>query len=311
MTAFLEAIVNGIGQGSVYALIAVSFVVIYRATSVLNFAQPALMIIGTFVTSVLVIDAGLPFWVAVIAAMAIISVFSMGIERIALRPMVGRDTYSAAIVTVGLFIALLVLAFRLYAANPRNVGDPWGLKVICLGGERVEGFMAGCQGGMMIYQNSIARTVIALTVIAALGFWLAKSKHGLAMRATSLDQETALAQGIPVGRMFSISWGISGAMVALAGVLLASNGGVVQASDALFALVALPAIIIGGLDSFKGAVIGGLIVGIAMALTKAFQPLLLPWLGNGFANVVPYLIMLIVLLIRPYGLFGTKEVQRV
>lgn len=311
MTVFLEALINGIGQGAVYALIAVSFVIIYRATSVLNFAQPALMIIGTFAASVLVVDAGLPFWVAVICAMLIIAVFSMGIERIALRPMVGRDTYSAAIVTVGLFIALLVLAFRLYAANPRNVGDPWGLSVVCLGGTPVEGFVMGCEGGLTIYQNAIARAVIALIVITVLGLWLAKSKLGLAMRATSLDQETALAQGIPVGRMFSIAWGISGALVALAGVLLASNGGVVQASDALFALVALPAIIIGGLDSLKGAVIGGLTVGIAIALTKAFQPIALPWLGNGFANVVPYLIMLIVLLIKPYGLFGTKEVQRV
>ncbi|HUH52657.1 MAG TPA: branched-chain amino acid ABC transporter permease [Microbacteriaceae bacterium] len=311
MNAFLEALINGVGQGAVYALIAVSFVIIYRATSVLNFAQPALMIIGTFITSVFVIDRGFPFWLAVVLSMVIVAAFSMGIERVALRPMVGRDTYSAAIVTVGLFIALLVLAFRLYAANPRSVGDPWGLNVICLGGTPVEGFVGGCEGGLTIYQNSVARTVIALIVIAALGIWLAKSKLGLAMRATSLDQETAMAQGIPVGRMFSIAWGISGALVALAGVLLASSGGVVQASDALFALVALPAIIIGGLDSLKGAVLGGLIVGIAMALTKAFQPIALPWLGNGFSNVVPYLIMLIILLIRPYGLFGTKEVQRV
>lgn len=311
MTNFIEAFINGLGQGAVYALIAVSFVIIYRATSVLNFAQPALMIIGTFFASIFTVDRGFPFWLSVILAMALVSAMSMGIERIALRPMVGRDTYSAAIVTVGIFIALLVLAFRLYAANPRSVGDPWGLDVLCLGGTTVEGYVTGCEGGLTIYQNSLARILIAGVVIAILGIWLAKSKLGLAMRATSLDQETALAQGIPVGKMFSISWGISGGLVALAGILLASSGGVVQASDALFALVALPAIIIGGLDSLKGAVIGGFIVGISMALTKAFQPIALPWLGNGFSNVVPYLIMLIVLLIKPYGLFGTKEVQRV
>ena len=100
-------------------------------------------------------------------------------------------------------------------------------------------------------------------------------------------------------------------MAALAGALLAANGSVVQATDALFALVALPAIIIGGLDSLKGAVIGGLIVGVAMALTKTYQPQFAPWLGANFENVIPYLLMLVVLLIRPYGLFGTREVQRV
>ena len=133
----------------------------------------------------------------------------------------------------------------------------------------------------------------------------------VSMRATSLDQETALAQGISVGRMFSISWAIGGGLAALAGVLLAANGSVVQATDALFALVALPAIILGGLDSLKGAVVGGLIVGLAMSLTKAYQPTIAPWLGANFDNVVPYLIMILVLLVRPYGIFGTKEVQRV
>ena len=120
-----------------------------------------------------------------------------------------------------------------------------------------------------------------------------------------------MAQGISVGRMFSISWAIGGALAALGGVLLGASGTVVQATDALFALVALPAIIIGGLDSLKGAVIGGLTIGVAMALTKAYQPVFAPWLGNGFDNVVPYLLMIIVLLVRPYGIYGTKEVQRV
>ena len=312
MNTLLSALITGLGQGTVYALIAVSFVIIYRATGVLNFAQPALMILGTFATSMFVTTAGLPFWVAVPLAMIVIAALSMGIERVALRPMVGRDVYSAAIVTVGLFITLLVLAYRLYAANPRVVGDPWGLNTLCLGGEpKAGGTTVGCPGGILIYESAIARLVIGLIAITILGVWLAKSKLGLAMRATAFDQEAALAQGINVGKIFSISWGLSGALVALAGSLLGANGGVVTASDALFALVALPAIIIGGLDSFKGAVIGGLIVGVVMALTKVFQPQFAPWLGNGFDNVAPYLIMLLVLMIRPYGIFGTKEVLRV
>ena len=312
MNVLLTSLTTGLGQGAVYALIAVSFVIIYRATGVLNFAQPALLILGTFATSVLATQVGLPFWIAVPLAMVVIALLSAGIERIAIRPMVGRPAFSAAIVTVGLFIALLIIAFRLFDSQPRTVGDPWQLQSVCLGGEQTESFgVAGCTGGVLVYENSIARFVISLAVIGLLGWWLTRSKLGLAMRATSLDQETALAQGISVGRMFSISWAIGGGLAALAGALLAANGSVVQATDALFALVALPAIILGGLDSLKGAVIGGLIVGVAMALTKTYQPLVAPWLGTNFDNVVPYLIMIVVLLVRPYGIFGTREVERV
>lgn len=312
MNTLLTALATGLGQGAVYALIAVSFVIIYRATGVLNFAQPALLILGSFATSVLATQAGLPFPAAVILAMLIIAALSAGIERVAIRPMVGRPPFSAAIVTVGLFIVLLVIAFRLFDSKPRTVGDPWQLNAVCLGGESAEAFgVTSCSGGVLIYENAIARFVISLTVIALLGWWLARSKIGLAMRATSLDQEAAIAQGISVGRMFSISWAIGGGLAALAGALLAANGSVVQATDALFALVALPAIIVGGLDSLRGAVVGGALIGVAMALTKAYQPTAAPWLGTNFDNVVPYLIMIVVLLVRPYGIFGTREVQRV
>lgn len=312
MTTLLSSLATGLGQGAVYALIAVSFVIIFRATGVLNFAQPALLILGTFAASVFGVDLGWSFALATIAAILIIALLSAAVERVAIRPMVGKPPFSAAIVTIGLFIALLVLAYRLYGASARVVNDPWGQNLFCIGGEVSENFgVQSCVDGILITQASVARFVIALAVIGLLGWWLSKSKLGLAMRATAADQETALAQGISVGRMFSISWAIGGGMAALAGVLLAAGGGLVQANDALFTLVALPAIIIGGLDSLKGGVIGGLVVGVSMALTKTYQPLFAPWLGTNFENVVPYIIMLIVLLVRPYGIYGTKEVQRV
>lgn len=312
MTTLLSSLAAGLGQGAVYALIAVSFVIIYRATGVLNFAQPALLILGTFATSVLATQVGLPFFAAVPLAMLAVAALSAGIERVAIRPMVGRPAFSAAIVTVGLFIVLLVVAFRLFDSKPRTVGDPWQLNSLCVGGVTTESFgVVSCTGGVQVYENAIGRFVISLVVIGLLGWWLSRSKLGLAMRATSLDQEAAQAQGVSVGRMFSISWAIGGGLAALAGALLAANGSVVQATDALFALVALPAIILGGIDSLKGAVVGGLVVGVAMALTKTYQPTLAPWLGPNFDNVVPYLLMIIVLLVRPYGIYGTREVQRV
>lgn len=310
MNTLLSSLIAGLGQGAVYSLIAVSFVIIFRATGVLNFSQPALLILGSFAASVFATDVGVPFGLAVVLAVVSVAVLSAGIERIAIRPMVGRPAFSAAIVSVGLFIVLLVIVFRLFELNPRLLGDPWQLRTICLGGGSAPG-AAGCPGGVLVYESTVARLVIALVAIAALSWWLRRSRIGLAMRATSLDQEAAMAQGIPVGRMFSISWALGGALAALGGVLLGLSGTVIQATDALFALVALPAIIIGGLDSIRGGVIGGLVIGVAMAITKTYQPEVAPWLGSNAENVVPYVIMLAVLLIRPTGIFGTKEVQRV
>ncbi len=304
MSETVSAVLTGLGLGAVYALIAVSFVVIYRATGVLNFAQPGLLILGAFFASWFAVDAGLPFVVSVPLAMALVALLAAAAERVAIRPMVGRPVFSTALVTVGLFTVLLIVAFRLFDGKPRTVEDPWQLNAFCL---------AGGDGGcaVQVFHNTVGRFVVAMVVLGALGWWLTRSRIGIAMRATSLDQEVALAQGIDVGRMFSLAWAMGGALAALAGVLLAANGSVVQATDAVFALVALPAIILGGLDSLKGAVVGGLVIGVVSSLTSAYQPVHAPWLGPNFENVVPYLVMILVLLVRPYGLFGTAEVQRV
>jgi branched-chain amino acid transport system permease protein len=219
-------------------------------------------------------------------------------ERIALRPMVGRPSFSAATVTVGVFIVLLIVAFRLIGPEIITAGDPWGLST-------VEVF------GATVFTLDLAKVVISLVAVGAVGLFLARSRVGLAMRATALDQETALAQGVKVGQMFGLSWGISAGLAALAGVLVSSGASGVDATIALVALKALPVIILGGLDSIKGSVIAGLIIGVAEGLTKAYQPEYAPWLGANFDLVVPYLIMIVVLMVRPYGMFGTKEVVRV
>lgn len=305
MNTFLAAVMTGLGDGAVYALIAVSFVVIFQATGVLNFAQPGLLILGVWATSVIATDLGLPYLLAVIIALLLVALLSSGIERVAIRPMVGQPVFATALVTVGLFTVLLIVAFRLFASTARTVGDPWQLDTLCL--IQAEGGLCD----LFVYQSTIARFVISLAVLAVLGWWLARSRTGIAMRATAFDQETALAQGINVGRIFSLAWAIGGALAALGGILLASNGSVVQATDAVFALVALPILILGGLDSFKGGVVAGLAIGVLSALSSAYQPIYAAWLGPNFANVAPYVVMFVVLLIKPYGLFGTKEVRRV
>jgi len=294
----IPSIVRGLGIGSTYALLAVGFVIIYRATEVVNFAQPALMILGAYFTSWFVFSAGLPFPAAVIAAMATMAVVGAITERVAMRPLVGQPVFSAAMVTVGVFIVLTMVANRLIGPDILTVGDPWGL-------ERVE------IAGYRLFQIDLAKIVISLGAITAVGVLLKRSRIGLAMRATSLDQETALAQGVNVGRMFSLAWAMSSALAALAGMLIGTGAGGIESTTALVALKALPVIIVGGIDSIQGAVIAGLLIGVAESLTRTFQPEYAPWLGANFDIVVPYLVLMVSLMIRPYGLFGTPEVQRV
>ncbi len=298
MADLIESLIRGLGLGGLYAVLGVSFVIVYRATGVINFATPALMILGAFFTGSFGNAIGLPFWLSVLLGMAVMAIIGMIIERIALRPMVGRPAFSAATVTVGVFIILLILAGRLIGSELLTVNDPFGLNTISL-------------GGATIFTVDIARLVIALAAIGIVGLFLTRSRTGLAMRATAFDQETSLAQGINVGRMFGLSWGIAAAMAALAGALLTAGSSGVETTIALVALKALPVIILGGLDSIKGSVIAGLIIGVAESLTRTYQPAYAPWLGANFDVIVPYLIMIIVLMVRPYGLFGTKEVVRV
>jgi len=298
MEILLPSIVRGLAIGSTYALLAVGFVVIYRATEVINFAQPALMILGAYFTSWFVIGVGLPFPVGVVAAMIVMAGIGALTERVAMRPLVGQPVFSAAMVTVGVFIVLTMVVNRLIGPDILSVGDPWGL-------ERLE------IAGFRFFQVDLAKIVISLGAISVVGVVLKRSRIGLAMRATSLDQETALAQGVDVGRMFSLAWAMSAALAALAGMLIGTGAGGVEATTALVALKALPVIILGGIDSIQGAVIAGLFIGIAESLTRSYQPEYAPWLGANFDVVVPYLILVVSLMVRPYGLYGTPEVQRV
>jgi branched-chain amino acid transport system permease protein len=298
LDVFLTVLARGLAQGSVYALLAAGFVVIYRATDVVNFAQPALMVLGAYFTAYFGRSLGLPFFVAVVLAMVAVAAIAALSERIALRPMVGEPPFAAAMVTVGLFIVLTVLGARLIGANVLSMGDPWGLEIADLGLFRIR-----VADGWRIGLTAVA--------FVAVGLFLAKSRIGLAMRATSLDQEVALAQGVNVGRMFGMSWALAGLLAGLAGMLVGAGGTGVENTTAFVALKALPVIILGGLDSMKGAYIGGLIIGVAEAFVRANAASLVPYVGSNFDVVVPYLIMVLVLMIRPYGLYGTPEVQRV
>jgi branched-chain amino acid transport system permease protein len=303
MTALLEAVLRGLGTGSIYALLALGFVIIYKSTGVISFAQPALMLTGATITSYVaaalgfVTLAGIGFFVSTAVAAVLTAAVALVIERLAIRPMVGKAVFVVAIITIGIDIAVRVVASGFIGLGSRPIPNPWGLQRTSL-------------LGLGVQQRHLVSIATMLVVVAALFWFYRRTRFGLAMRAAAFDQEAALTQGISVGSVFATSWALAGALAAVAGSLLATSAGV-DRQLWLVALVALPAIILGGLDSLEGAVVGGLAIGVVESLVGTYQRGLAPWLGDNFAVVSPYVLMLLVLLARPYGLFGTPEVRRV
>jgi branched-chain amino acid transport system permease protein len=295
MIEFLESVLRGLGQGSAYALLAIGFVIIFKSTGVVSFAQPAMMLTGAVVVSYLSPEVG--FFAAMALGFLALAALGLFVERTAIRPMVGRPVFVVAIITIGIDIAIRVVANGFIGLGARPIGDPWGLSRLSI-------------GGLEVQWRHIAMMVTTAVVLVVL-FWFFKyTRYGLAMRATAFDQEAALTQGVNVGSVFALSWALAAGLAAIAGSLLATGAGVDQQLW-IITLVALPAIILGGLDSLEGAVIGGLVVGVVESLVGTYQGQLAPWLGNNFASVSPYVVMLLVLLVRPFGLFGTPEVERV
>ncbi|MBY8852484.1 branched-chain amino acid ABC transporter permease, partial [Saccharothrix sp. MB29] len=221
---------------------------------------------------------------------------ALGVERTVLRPMIGKPVFVVAIITIGVDVVVRVVTNAFIGLDVRQVGDPWGLDTVSLLGVDVQ----------QRYLVMFATTVVVVAVLFA---FFRFSRVGLAMRAVAHDQEVALAQGISVGSVFALSWAIAGGLAALAGVFVATGAGVDQQLW-IVALKALPAIILGGLDSLGGAVVGGLAVGVVESLVGTYQDGVAPWLGPNFALVAPYVLMLVVLLVKPYGLFGSREVER-
>lgn len=294
MRDFLEAVTRGLGLGSVYALLALGFVIIYKATRVVSFAQPAFMLAGAVLVTYLVGPLG--FWLAVPLAALGTGLLALGTERLVIRPMVGKPAFVVAILTLGLDQALRVVVNGFIGLDVRPVGDPWGLATVPV-------------AGLQVAQRHIAILLITAVLVAALFAFFRYTRMGLAMRAASYDQEAALAQGVSVGAVFALSWGLAGALAAVAGAF-ADPTGSVHGQLWITALIALPVIILGGLDSLPGAVIGGLLIGLVQELTARYQSNV-DWLGGNFSVITPYVVMLVVLLLRPYGLFGTREVERV
>jgi branched-chain amino acid transport system permease protein len=293
----LQLVASGLALGTIYALIALGFVVIYRASQVFNFAQGELVTFGAFV--MVWLGGMLPWAVAVPATMVLTGLLAAGAERLILRPLVGRDVVITIILTIFLGLILRVMIMVVFGPAPRGMPTPW------------ESTASVGVAGAQIFLSSIGAVVAGAVALLTFRYLIQRSRIGVAMRATSSDQEAALSLGIPVGRVFGFAWFLAGAFAALAGIFLGMFPRTVDTNLGFIALKAFPVVIVGGLDSAWGVVVAGLILGVVEVLTQGYVNPVLGQFGQNFHEVLPYLIMILFLSIRPYGIAGRAEVERV
>ncbi|HSL58313.1 MAG TPA: branched-chain amino acid ABC transporter permease [Acidimicrobiales bacterium] len=297
MNDFLQLVLAGSALGARYALVALGFVVIYRATGVINFAQGAFVALGAYLTYQFNVTWALPFAIAVLLAMFTSAAVGAGIERAVLRKVIGRPVFAVIMITVGLLFLIDQIITTIWGFQSLNLGDPWGVRTSAI-------------GELVLSHRDMWTLALAAAVLGGFFLLFRFTGLGLAMRATALDQEAAMARGIDVRKVFAASWAIAAAVAALAGITIASGPAALNPGVGLIALAAFPAMILGGLDSPLGAVVGGLLIGITQTLTAGYQPEHAAWLGQNFHVVMPYAVMIVILMVRPFGLFGTKEVVR-
>ena len=289
---------SGVAVGCKYALIALGFSVIFKATGVINFAQASLVLLGAYLTYNFTTTWGLDFYLSVVLAMAAGALIGVVIEALVLRHMVGEEPATVIMATIGILFVLDNVVTAIWGPNNRNLGDPWGIRTH-------EVF------GVTVADRDMWTIVFAGLVLAGFFTFFRYSTLGLAMRAAAIDPEAAMAQGIPARRVYRVAWAIAGLVAALAGATLAAGPSQLSPGTGALALIAFPAIILGGLDSPLGAAVGGVIIGLVQQFTALLAPEYFDWVGSSFEQVSPYLVMIVILLIRPYGLFGTREVRRV
>lgn len=289
---------SGLAVGCKYALIALGFSVVFKATGVINFAQAALVLLGGYLTFNLTQTWELNFFLALGLAMIGGALVGMVVEGVVLRWLVGEEPATLIMVTIGLLFVIDNVVTAIWGPDNRNLGDPWGIRTREMLGVTV--------ADRDLW--TIGFTAVAVGVFFAFFRW---SNLGLAMRAAAFDSEAAMAQGIAARRVHRVAWAIAGVVAVLAGATLAAGAGQLSPATGALALVAFPAIILGGLDSPLGAVIGGIIIGLVQQYTALLAPEYFGWVGESFELVSPYLVMIVILMIRPYGLFGTPEVRRV
>ncbi|MCA1959618.1 MAG: branched-chain amino acid ABC transporter permease [Desulfomonile sp.] len=291
---FLGLSMSGLAVGSMYALIALGFVLIFKATKILNFAHGEVIMVAAFICFQLVTVYRVPFWIALPVTLAITGLMGVAAERLVLRPMLGEPIFSVVMVTIGLSIFLRSLAGICFGHDNHVFPSPFPVE-------------SASVGGVVLSYAHLWSMAIAVGLMIAFFVFFKFTRLGLAMRGTANDQDTVALMGVNVKRIFALTWGLAFVIAAVAGVFLA-NVMVLNVGLTYVAIAAFPAVVLGGMESVPGAIIGGLAIGLIENLAGGYLDQII---GGGVKDVTPFVVLFVVLMIRPYGLFGQEEIERV
>lgn len=290
MDQFVQLTVTGLANGAILALAALGFVLIYKATGVINFAQGEFMLVGAYVIFAAMVTYSLHWSMAVAIALLVAVLLGVGVERLILRPLVGQPIISVIMVTIGLALFLRSAVQIVFGTRAQRFPEfiPRGTVNIL---------------GATVPQNRLWGIGLAAVALGAFTLFFQHSRDGVAMRAVADDQQAALTMGISVRRVFAMSWALAGVTAVIGGMLVANLIGV-SAGIVSFGLLVFPVVILGGLDSIPGAMLGGAIIGLLITYTGGY-------VGGGLQSVIPYVILVFILMVKPYGLFGQVRIERV
>lgn len=294
MTLFIQLLVTGIVVGSIYGLVALGFVLIYRASDALNLANGEFVLIGAYICLTIMTIYEIPFVFAMLITLVFSAVLGIVVERLILRPLQNAPVISVIMATIGLSSLLGGAVNMIWGTQPRSfppIFPPDPIQV----------------SGVIIAPVYLYSFIIVMVLLVIFSLFFKFSKMGIAMRAVADDQQAALSMGINVNTVYAMTWAIAAVVAAVGGVLLGNINGV-SGSMATIGLTVLPVVILGGLDSILGAILGGFIIGIIQNLAGGYLD---PLVGGGLKEVVPFIIIVIILMIKPYGLFGKGGIERV
>jgi branched-chain amino acid transport system permease protein len=294
MEFFLQLALNGVVVGSIYALVALGFVIIYKSSGVLNFAQGEFLLLGGYVFWALT-DGSAPWPFAAGLTIVFSILLGLALERLILRPMIGEPIISVIMVTLGLSSVLRAIVLGVWGSDTRPYPALFSSEPLMI-------------GPLPISRGYLFSMAISAALLVAFTLFFRYSRVGIAMRATAFSQEVAQSMGISVRRIFAVSWSIAAVVSALGGILLGALRGGVDGSLSVLGLKALPVVILGGLDSIAGAIVGGLVIGVLENLSGGYLD---PIFGGGVKEVAPFAALVLILMVKPYGLFGKVKIERV
>jgi len=294
LTYFLQLLLSGIAVGCIYAMIALGFVLIFKATEILNFAHGEIMMVGAYVCYSLITHLHIPFLPALLITLTFFVLLGVVTERLVLRPMIGEPVFSVVMVTLGLSIFLRSATGIIFGHNNLVFPSPFPEKPLVF------------EGLSLSHQHLWVIITATAMILSLLGFFKF-TRTGLSMKSTANDQVAAMLMGISVKKVFAIVWGIAFLIAALAGVFLA-NILVINNRFSMVAIKAFPAVILGGLESIPGAIFGGLIIGVIENLAGGYLD---QYVGGGVKHLSSFIVLFVILMVKPYGLFGKQELERV